>query len=51
MRRVPRLKQWFLSEKKGFLGVFYKASVIGTRLHIPVALSCLLMGFYILVLR
>lgn len=24
MRRVPRLKQWFLSEKKGFFGVFYK---------------------------
>lgn len=27
MRRVPRLKQWFLSEKKGFLGVFYKGRV------------------------
>ena len=26
MRRVPRLKQWFLSEKKGFLGVFYKGT-------------------------
>jgi len=26
MKRVPRLKQWFLSEKKGFLGVFYKGS-------------------------
>lgn len=24
MRRVPQLKQWFLSEKKGFFGVFYK---------------------------
>jgi hypothetical protein len=23
-RRVPRLKQWFLSEKKGFAGIFYK---------------------------
>ena len=27
MRRVPRLKQWFLSEKKGFLGVFYKGTI------------------------
>jgi len=24
MSRVPKLKQWLLSEKKGFLGVFYK---------------------------
>lgn len=51
MRRVPRLKQWFLSEKKGFFGVFYKASVIGTRLHVPVALTCILMAFYLLFLR
>uniref|UniRef100_K1PD55 Protein kish n=2 Tax=Magallana TaxID=2171616 RepID=K1PD55_MAGGI len=51
MRRVPRLKQWFLSEKKGFFGVFYKASVIGTRLHMPVALTCILMAFYLLFLR
>ncbi|XP_022099363.1 protein kish-B-like isoform X2 [Acanthaster planci] len=51
MRRVPRLKQWFLSEKKGFLGVFYKASIIGTRLHLAVAASCVLMGFYVLFLK
>ncbi|KAK3101378.1 hypothetical protein FSP39_003105 [Pinctada imbricata] len=51
MRRVPRLKQWFLSEKKGFLGIFYKASVIGTRLHISVALSCIVMAVYVLFLR
>ncbi|KAK3601600.1 hypothetical protein CHS0354_027847 [Potamilus streckersoni] len=51
MRRVPKLKQWFLSEKKGFLGVFYKASVVGTRLHIPVAVSCVLMSLYILILK
>ena len=24
MKRVPRLKSFFLSEKKGFFGVFYK---------------------------
>ncbi|XP_064604942.1 protein kish-B-like [Liolophura sinensis] len=51
MRRVPRLKQWFLSEKKGFLGVFYKASVVGTRLHIPVSLICVLMGLYVLFIK
>ncbi|KAK2182121.1 hypothetical protein NP493_366g02034 [Ridgeia piscesae] len=47
MKRVPRLKQWFLSEKKGFLGVFYKAAVIGTRLHHVVALSCITMAIFI----
>ncbi|KAH9507475.1 hypothetical protein Btru_058191 [Bulinus truncatus] len=51
MRRVPRLKQWFLSERKGFLGVFYKASVIGTRLHVGVALTCSLMAIYVLILK
>jgi hypothetical protein len=24
MRRVPRLREWFLSENKGFAGIFYK---------------------------
>ncbi|CAJ0601179.1 unnamed protein product [Cylicocyclus nassatus] len=33
LKRVPRIHSWLLSEKKGFLGVFYKASVIGVRLH------------------
>ena len=28
MRRVPRLRQWFLSERKGFWGVFYKGLLI-----------------------
>lgn len=51
MRRVPRLKQWLLSEKKGFLGVFYKASVIGTRLHLVVSLTCVLTGFYLLFVK
>ena len=27
MKRVPKLKQWFLSEKKGLMGVFYKGNV------------------------
>lgn len=24
VRQVPKLKQWFLSEKKGFFGILYK---------------------------
>ncbi|CAD6196705.1 unnamed protein product [Caenorhabditis auriculariae] len=33
LKRVPRFNSWLLSEKKGFFGVFYKAAVIGVRLH------------------
>jgi len=51
LRRIPRLKSMLLSEKKGFAGIFYKFSIIGTRLHIPVAISCALMAFYIMFLR
>jgi hypothetical protein len=51
MSRVPRLKQWLLSEKKGFFGIFYKAAVIGTRLHFLVSLSCIAMGIYVLLLK
>ncbi|XP_002742136.1 protein kish-B-like [Saccoglossus kowalevskii] len=51
MKRVPKLKQWFLSDKKGFMGVFYKAAVIGTRLHLAVATSCVIMGFYIMFVK
>ncbi|EYC41938.1 hypothetical protein Y032_0550g3304 [Ancylostoma ceylanicum] len=29
LKRVPRINSWLLSEKKGFFGIFYKASVIG----------------------
>nr|KAF6414599.1 transmembrane protein 167B [Molossus molossus] len=39
-KKVPRLKTWLLSEKKGVWGVFYKAAVIGTRLHAAVAITC-----------
>ncbi len=35
MKRVPKLKQWFLSEKKGFLGVFYKGVYKRTLLYSP----------------
>ncbi|XP_075578679.1 protein kish-B-like [Pelecanus crispus] len=51
LRKVPRLRSWLLSEKRGVWGVFYKAAVIGTRLHVPVAVSCVLMAFYVLVVK
>uniref|UniRef100_A0A3B5A703 Protein kish n=1 Tax=Stegastes partitus TaxID=144197 RepID=A0A3B5A703_9TELE len=50
LKKVPRLNSWLLSEKKGVWGVFYKA-VIGTRLHIAVAASCLVMAFYVIFLK
>ncbi|XP_070695894.1 protein kish-B [Pempheris klunzingeri] len=51
LKKVPRINSWLLSEKKGVWGVFYKAAVIGTRLHIPVAVSCLAMAFYVIFLK
>ncbi|CAL8340114.1 unnamed protein product [Lota lota] len=51
LKKVPRINSWLLSEKKGVWGVFYKAAVIGTRLHISVAASCLLMAFYLAFLK
>ncbi|KAK2821306.1 hypothetical protein Q7C36_020649 [Tachysurus vachellii] len=51
LKKVPRLNSWLLSEKKGVWGVFYKAAVIGTRLHVVVALSCLCMAFYMIFLK
>ncbi|TSY83920.1 Beta-1,3-galactosyltransferase 6 [Bagarius yarrelli] len=51
LKKVPRLNSWLLSEKKGVWGVFYKAAVIGTRLHVAVALSCLFMAFYLIFLK
>ena len=51
VRRVPRLKQFFLSEKKGVWGVFYKASVVGIRLHWLVAVACVVMAIYIAFLK
>lgn len=48
IRQVPRLKQFFLSERKGPFGALYKASVIGTRLHVFVSAACVTMAFYVL---
>lgn len=50
-KKVPRLKTWLLSEKKGVWGVFYKAAVIGTRLHAAVAIACVVMAFYVLFVK
>ncbi|KAE9417533.1 hypothetical protein Angca_006821, partial [Angiostrongylus cantonensis] len=51
LKRVPRISTWLLSEKKGFLGVFYKASVIGIRLHSFVSTACFLAAVYTLFIR
>ncbi|KAL0978806.1 hypothetical protein UPYG_G00175950 [Umbra pygmaea] len=51
LKKVPRLNSWLLSEKKGVWGVFYKAAVIGTRLHHAVALTCLSMALYLVFLK
>uniref|UniRef100_A0A671MYH5 Protein kish n=1 Tax=Sinocyclocheilus anshuiensis TaxID=1608454 RepID=A0A671MYH5_9TELE len=51
LKKVPRLNSWLLSEKKGVWGVFYKAAVIGTRLHIAVAASSMCMAFYLIFLK
>ena len=50
-KRVPRLKQLLLSEKKGLFGALYKAAVIGTRLHWAVAATCCIMAVYVLFLK
>jgi len=50
-RRIPKLRQWFLSDKKGFAGIFYKASVIGTKLHMIASLSCMAMAAWVMFLR
>lgn len=51
VRRVPKLKEFFLTEKKGIWGVFYKASIVGIRLHWFVAANCIIMAFYIMFLK
>ena len=66
MRRVPTLKAYFLSDKKGFFGTFYKgaqplldlthtyphaASVIGIRLHVLISALCLFMALYVMFVK
>ncbi|MFH4974415.1 hypothetical protein AB6A40_001124 [Gnathostoma spinigerum] len=50
-KRVPKVNSWLLSEKKGALGIFYKSSVIGTRLHSTISFFCLVTAAYILFVR
>ena len=49
VRQVPKLKQFFLSEKKGIFGALYKASIIGTRLHIFISIFCTITAFYLII--
>lgn len=51
IKGVPRLKGFFLSEKKGLFGALYKASVIGTRLHWAVSVACVAMAVYVLFIK
>ncbi|GMR37668.1 hypothetical protein PMAYCL1PPCAC_07863 [Pristionchus mayeri] len=51
LKRIPRINQLLLSEKKGLFGVFYKAAVVGIRLHHVVSFACLSTAFYTLFLR
>ncbi|CAJ0573238.1 unnamed protein product, partial [Mesorhabditis spiculigera] len=41
LKRVPRIST-LIADKNAPLGVFYKAAVVGTRLHYAVSVSCLL---------
>ncbi|XP_010765573.1 protein kish-B [Notothenia coriiceps] len=51
LKKVPRINSWLLSEKKGVWGVFYKAAIIGTRLHIAVANFLFDLASYIVFLK
>eukprot|EP00741_Cyanophora_paradoxa_P015126 tig00020848_g14597.t1 len=51
IRRVPRLRNFLLSERRGFWGAFYKGAVIGVRLHWLVSLLCVFTGFYTLFIK
>jgi len=51
IRQVPRLKKALFSEKKGVWGAFYKAAVLGVRLHWLISLLCLFMALYLVFFR
>lgn len=44
--RIPKVKNLVLAEKHGFRGTFYKAAVLGVRCHLGVALACVVLGVY-----
>ena len=51
IKKVPRLRDFLLSEKKGLFGALYKAAVIGTRLHWAVSAACIAMAVYVLFVK
>ena len=51
IKKVPRLRDFLLSEKKGLFGALYKAAVIGTRLHWAVSAACIAMAAYVLFVK
>lgn len=51
LKRIPKLKDFLFSERKGVFGALNKAAVIGTRLHWAVSASCVVMAFYVLFVK
>eukprot|EP01080_Neovahlkampfia_damariscottae_P010970 gene10970-gene3674 len=50
-RRITRIKKLMEENKKGFFGVFYKASVLGIKLHWLTSIACLALSFYVLLIK
>ena len=46
--RIPRLRTWMLSDRKGFFGLFRKGAVIALRLNFQTALAAVALAVYIL---
>lgn len=44
--RIPMLKGLVLRDKHGLRGTFYKAAVLGIRLHYVMSILCVLAGLY-----
>lgn len=49
IRRVRSLKSMINWKQFGPLSIFHKASVIGTRLKVQIALGCAVLAIYILI--
>lgn len=48
IRRVKAIKPLVLAHPVGFWGIVYKASVIGIRLQMPIAVTSVLLAVYLL---
>ena len=44
LRRVPKIRAFLFTNKKSYFGLFHKASLVGIRLHLLVAVSCVFMA-------